>query len=72
MNYEENFGMTDKEFQTIIQVLRRVMGPDNLLLSMPKLDQLCFKCRIPMCSVDVDVTETYYQYFHCGHEELKL
>ena len=29
MNYEENFGMTDKEFQTIIQVLRRVMGPNK-------------------------------------------
>ena len=42
LKYEENFGMTDEDFQTIIQVLRRIMGPDNLLISRPKLDQLCY------------------------------
>jgi hypothetical protein len=72
MKYEENFGMTDEQFQTINQVIRRIMGPDNLLICRPKLDQLCYRCRRPMCTVELVDGETNYQCFYCGHKEMKL
>jgi DNA-directed RNA polymerase subunit RPC12/RpoP len=70
-NYEELDG-ADKEVQIIIQILRRITGPNRVFISEPKLDQLCFECKRPMCSVDIVNNGTYFQCFACGHKELEL
>lgn len=70
-NYEKLDG-GDKEVQTIIQILRRITRHNRVFVSDQKLDQLCYKCKKPMCSVDDLENGTYFQCFACCHKELEL
>lgn len=70
-NYERLEG-SDKEVERILNALRRITGPHKVLISGPKLDTVCYRCKQPMCSVDEIDMNTYLQCFACGHKEMKL
>jgi hypothetical protein len=70
-NYEGLEG-SDKEVERILNVLRSITGPYKVLISEPKLDTICYRCKQPMCSVDEIDMNTYFQCFACGHKEMKM
>jgi DNA-directed RNA polymerase subunit RPC12/RpoP len=70
--FDEKLELADKEVERIVNILRRVTGPKRILISEPNLEQPCYRCKQPMCSVDEANKNTYVQCFACGHRELEL
>jgi DNA-directed RNA polymerase subunit RPC12/RpoP len=62
----------ENELKRIVNILRKIARRRNVVISEPKLDYPCYRCRQPMSDADYANKSSYLQCFACGHKELKL
>jgi hypothetical protein len=67
-----DYKTAENELKRIVNILSKIAGRRDVVISEPKLNRPGNRCRRPMSNVNYADKNSYLKCFACGHKELKL